>query len=238
MAFVDQQLRLFRENIRMGLMKRKLFGFLYLFYLVVGVLFSASTVYGDCSCLRGSNDIYSIGLEFVANSCPNTPYSDDDGYNYAYSEVECSGSMSIPGLVTSLVLIDLNGPWKPGEMINSYASSGHKVIRNHSGTHIIMIRNDSNPLNRFSGTIAGVNIVWSDNDDVDDNIYETDPEDKFNEYCSGFFYTGSLFVLDTDKFPDCLDCVPDDPNYGVCLKEENNLGPCPEPPQSGINTSL
>lgn len=215
------------------MMRNKLFMQFFL-GLVVGVLFSASTVYGDCSCLRGNNDIYVIGFEIVSKFCPQNPYTDSDNYAYVYTEINCSGSMTIPGSVIPFNTTQEDEYDNPSDRIEDFTDAGHKVIRNPSGTHILVIRGDIDPANRFSGIIAGVNIDWSDGI----SVYETDQKDRFNEYCTGSYFVDHLFVLDTDKFPDCLDCVPNDPNYGVCLKEENNLGPCPEPPQSGINTSL
>lgn len=152
-------------------------------------------VRADCSCQLGSNQIYIIGYEYKATSCPQegASYTDTTGSNYYLMDfIICQG-----GKITRYASYgDALNP--PGTLIAYHTNQGAKILTNPTGTHIIAALKTSYP---FSGVIAGKSVT---------EIVPSTPyaSETLNQYCN---YSGSLVDTDGDGFIDCLDCDKNDP---------------------------
>lgn len=169
-----------------------------------------------CGCQLGSNQIYVLGYEFIAKSCPPTPPSETTDYTYIINAINCMGAK----ITQYAPYGDMSGT--PASITSFYISRGYRILRNPSGTHFIVVQNGTYP---FTGSVAGVSIAGKPA-----GVYYTDPPEGLNELCTSV----PLPDQDGDRFPDCLDCNANDAGQNAeCLSEpiiEMNLGPmCPLP---------
>ena len=169
-----------------------------------------------CGCQIGGNQIYIVGQELLATSCPPTPHSDATNYTYVINAINCDGTK----LSKYAPYGDTWG--SPATITSFYVSRGYRVIRNPSGTHFIVVQSGTYP---FSGTVSGVSMAGKPA-----GVYFTEPPESANEFCT----YQPLPDRDGDHFADCLDCSVSDPGQNaVCTSEarkEANLGPeCPSP---------
>lgn len=167
--------------------------------------------YASCDCSQGSNSIYMVGTEYIAQSCPSDPPSENTTYNYLIYGVDCKynthvtnwsfqGSMSL----------------SPGSLSGFGVYQGYRVLRNTSGTHIYHVHPN------FTGQISGVNFAG-----LAPGVYYAD----IDRYCCNlpnntYSCSNSLPVdSDGDGFADCIDNCPDNSNP--------DQGPCPLPDSDG-----
>jgi len=202
----------------MKFLKEKPGNLLWIIGVYLFVAFQAQVTRADCGCQIGSNGIYVMGYEFIATGCPSDPPSDNTNYRYLINPINCVGNK-----ITKFTSYgDTTGT--PASIISFYISNGYRVLRNPSGTHLLLIQNKSNP---FTGIVAGINMAVTPA-----GVYYTNPAENLNEYCTAF----PLPDQDNDYFPDCLDCAPAEVSENaVCSADpefllENNFGPsCPVP---------
>jgi hypothetical protein len=165
-----------------------------LFLLTIPLIFiSDNIILADCSCSVGSNGITNIGFALEARSCPN----ETDYYSYdVYFNAECSNN-----ILNYLQFSTSYFKGTPESAIALFADGDDIVLRNQSGTHLIVVK-VSTPSKTFNGKIAGVNIS-----EKTPGVYYADPPEKLNQYCSPLT---ALPDNDSDGFPDCLDPCPED----------------------------
>lgn len=191
-------------------MKKKIILSLFTFGYVLTFLFPKVSV-ADCGCQLGSNQIYVVGYEYIAQSCPPNEPSDSTYYIYIVNAINCKGSK-----ITYFASYgDLSGT--PASIISYYTSQGLRVIRNPSGTHLIVVQNGQYP---FTGEIAGISMA-----EKPAGVYSSSPAENVNELCT----TVTLPDQDGDSYPDCLDCdVADADQNAICpsgQENEKNFGP-------------
>lgn len=160
----------------------------------------------DCSCTTNGG-ISTIGIEALATNCPPEPFSDNYVYHYITNNIKCLSEN-----------ISYGASWgdstiSPTNMQNYWVSNGYRVLRNPAGSHMVIIHPS------YTGVVAGVNM-----NNLAAAVYYATPQENLNEYCTE---DGGLSDTDGDNFPDCLDCIPNDPaNEGSCISTSNNLGQC------------
>jgi len=167
------------------------------FFCGFGLL--AQTSRADCSCQIGSNQIYIIGYEYKATSCPQdgASYTNTSGSNYYLMDMIICQSGKITRYASYGDALN-----SPGTLIAYHSSQGAKILTNPTGTHIIVVMKTSYS---FNGVIAGKSVS---------EIVSTTPyvNESLNQYCN---YTGSLVDTDADGFIDCLDCAKNDPQVAT-----------------------
>lgn len=167
-------------------MARKVFTFLTLLVIHLPVLSFAA---GTCNLQNG---ISTIGLEYIADTCPPENADDNTYYHYINNNIRCSG-----GLVTLYTNYgDYSGT--PAQLINfvraSYGST-YRIFRNTEGNHVVLVHR------YYTGLIEGL--------DMDDYAVGQVYYDQF----------GAAFIppadIDTDDDGDgaiaCDDCDDSDP---------------------------
>lgn len=151
------------------------------------ILTSPSITIADCTCSIGSNGINIVGFELIATQCPVTPFSDTKTYVYIINPIECNG------ITISAYSSYGDTTGSPSSIISYYISSGYRVIRNESGTHLIAVQKGKYP---FSGLVSGVNMATAPA-----GIYYTTPSTLMNKYCTAT----PVSDYDNDGIPDCLE---------------------------------
>ena len=168
--------------------------------LILSLALVPGRLFADCSCSKGSNGIYYIGIEHIATTCPSDPPSESQPYTYRQYAVRCPGSTLLNYASYGSITMS------PGSLSSYYVSQGQRVLRNSSGTHIVSVGT------RFTGTIAGVNFSG-----LPAGIYTAD----FDTYCCtlpGNTYSCTSYAPtdnDGDGFTSCTDCDDDDPSKTV-----------------------
>ena len=163
--------------------------------LILGMLtIAAPDVYADCSCQKGSNGVYSFGLEYIATECPVDPLSESHYYHYLIYAVRCPGTT----IQNYAFYGDTQAP--PGGLGNYLVSQGYRVLRNNAGTHIMAVSR------YFTGVIAGINFA-----SLTAGIYYAD----IDQTCchlpgNAYSCSGLPEDLDSDGYSVCYDC--DDTN--------------------------
>jgi len=183
----------------------------YCFALLLGFLLTPGEGLAKCSCSPNYPSYDVTAYEFTADSCE----PDANGrYYYKMNAVRCSsGSIELFMSYSYLTL-------SPAEVTNQY--SGYNILKNESGTHIMVLVPHYPPLQTLIGSAVPASTGVHD--------YEL-----LNKYCTHF----PLPDQDGDDFPDCLDCNDNDPLQSIdcpppctdCAEKDNNLGP-PECPVS------
>lgn len=204
-------------------MRKIKFCFLVILWLLATILTTSihKSIAADCSCSPYID--YGFGWEYVATTCPQEGDTADTERVYEMKDLKCVGDVLSNALQhTPIYAVDNGDYYFTKDEILAFANSKGTTRRfvNESGTHVIAISDYYSNV-----TIEGFSAVRGDTEDV-----------VFNKYCT---HDAGLLDTDQDGYPDCLDCLPNDnDNFGSCIRNESNFGPCPEPPQSGINTSL
>jgi len=176
------------------------------FFLVLAL--SPSSGHADCSCTVGSNGINIIGFEMVATRCPVTPFSDSASYVYQMNAIQCTGGK----LYSYSPYGDTQG--SPAALINFYVSSGYRVLRNPSGTHLIAVQADRYP---FTGLISGVSM-----ENAPAGVYFATPATALDQYCTA----RPVADQNQDGIPDCLE-QPTEPEQPPDNLPQNLGPPCP-----------
>lgn len=158
-----------------------------------------SSGHADCSCTVGSNGVNIIGFELIATQCPVPPFSDSKVYTYLVNPIQCSGT----ALYKYSTYGDTMG--SPAALINFYVSNGYRVLRNPSGTHLIVVQGGRYP---FNGSISGVNLA-----SAGAGVYYATPATSIDQYCTA----RPVADQNQDGIPDCLEQPAMDP--------PKNLGP-------------
>lgn len=176
---------------------------LSLFVLCLVLSAQVDNAHADCSCATGGG-INVIGLEAIATTCPPDPPSDSHSFYYITNNINCSGD---PGNIIYVA------PWggenyTPAYLQNLWVGVGYRVLRNPSGSHMIMVSPD------YTGTVAGVNM-----NGLPADVYEAIPPEALDQYCTTV--TPSPTDSDSDGFPDCLDPCPEDETNGCEQCDQN-----------------
>lgn len=167
------------------------------------VVFCVQNTMADCSCSTGGG-ISNIGIEAIATDCPPEQLSDSYTYRYITNNIKCTGTISYVA------------PWgdsyiTPKSLQNFWVGYGYRVLRNPSGTHMIIV----NP--SYRGTVAGKNM-----NGLSAGVYQVTPPEALNQICTST--SSQPDDQDGDGFPDCLDCADDDPTLSydcpACFREQ------------------
>lgn len=157
--------------------------------IIVTICDTASA--GNCSCSPNTDFNDYAAIEYTAISC--TP--DANGrYTYIIYGVQCVSNI----IKDYLPLGDTPFPKSPDEVINQYASV-YRVLRNPSGTHILVMV----PISSRITSLLGVSVP---------STKGISTIDELDQYCTQFPVNDS----DGDGYPDCLDCDIDNPD-NPCL---------------------
>lgn len=173
------------------------------FFLAFLALVLPHPCLADCSCTIGSNGIYIIGFEMTATQCPVTPFSDTRTYVYLVSPIRCNGTTFDKYASYGDTMAS------PQQLISYYVNNGYRVIRNESGTHLLIVQRGTYP---FTGSVSGVSMATAA-----PGVYFSTPVTSMDRYCS----EKPLPDQDQDGIPDCLDLPEIDARF--------NLGPPPCP---------
>lgn len=167
------------------------------FFFILCLFLLPTHAHATCSC---SPSYYgSIAYEYTAQSCPPEDATDSTVYYYDSEQVTCNNS------VISYYTNNSDGNFTPQQLVNTYKNI-LIVLRNPSGTHIIAV------FPYYNGTINGINVS-----SLGPGVYTYDAMDQF---CNNI----NTPDTDSDSFPDCLDCAPNDFDMSqdcpLCLNEE------------------
>ena len=171
-----------------------------LFFLILFLL-NHSYVLASCDCR--ADYISSIGLEYIATQCPPEGADDNTLYHYRIYLIRCSGKVSKHADYGD----NSNTPSSLGNYIKS---SGYRVLRNPSGTHMIAVHWN------YRGTVAGIGVTG-----LSAGIYTYE---SMNNYCLN---QGTPPDSDEDGWPSCFDCDDQDPlhvNDCPAIETIKNLG--------------
>ena len=172
--------------------------------------------FASCSCTAPGT--YELGYEYAAFNCPEDGDDGSTKRKYEYVSIKC-----VDGVIkTALTYVpNTAGTFTESEIIDRAKWYGNftKILTNESRTHVIAI------YKAWSGVkIEGVSASVG-----------TTEADVFNKICTPD--VGNMPDSDSDDFPDCFDCDPEDSNHSLdCPVAEISLkqnfgpkcGPCGE----------